>query len=245
MVDKDSPRAEQEFSVRRRAEQLLESHLRDPRSPSSAEVEQLAQDCVAQCSELEARNQQLFKVQQQLKRLRDRYVDLYDFAPVGYVTLDEDCYVQEVNRAGAKMLGVANQSLIGYPLADYVAKEDQAAFRDHIRHSARQRQESTCEATLIARDGRQIAVQLHSIPVDEEDGIDEKDPNIFLCLDAKLITSNRSFGRNFSIRRVTAFLANSRSRGSMLLEQSSYITKSASGGSSDFFSAGGSTMAMK
>lgn len=169
MVENDGPRTEEQLAVRKRAEQLLETHLSDPRSPSSEEVEQLAHACVTQCSELEARNQQLNKVQQQLQRLRDRYVDLYDFAPVGYVTLDEDGYVQEINRAGARMLDVPSDSLVGYPWTDYVLEEDRDAFRDHIRNCARQQQEATCEVTVVAKDGRHIAVQLHSIPIEEED----------------------------------------------------------------------------
>ena len=132
-------------------------------------VEQLARQCEARYSELEARNRQLHKVQQQLERLRDRYVDLYDFAPLGYVTLDEDGYIQEVNLAAAGMLAARREALVGFPLSDHVVKEDKAVFCQHVRRCAVERSEATCEVTLRAEDGRQIAVQLHSIPIAEDD----------------------------------------------------------------------------
>ena len=39
--------------------------------------------------------------QHQLEDYRDRYIDLYDFVPLGYTSLDEDGYIQEINLAGA------------------------------------------------------------------------------------------------------------------------------------------------
>ena len=69
----------------------------------------------------------------QLEAYRDRYVDLYDFAPLGYVTLDEEGYIQEINLAGAKLLGGELAELVGYPFADYVVAPDQAAFLEHIQ----------------------------------------------------------------------------------------------------------------
>ena len=64
----------------------------------------------------------------QLEAYRDRYVDLYDFAPLGYVTLDDEGYIQEINLAGARLLGGELAELVGYPFTDYVVAPDQAAF---------------------------------------------------------------------------------------------------------------------
>ena len=62
---------------------------------------------------MEQQNEELRKIQQHLEAYKDRYVDLYDFAPLGYATLDGDGYLQEINLAGAAMLvpvGPANLS---------------------------------------------------------------------------------------------------------------------------------------
>ena len=47
---------------------------------------------------------------------------------MGYATLDEDGYVEEINLTGARLLGAEREWLTGYPLADYVANGDQGAF---------------------------------------------------------------------------------------------------------------------
>ena len=73
-------------------------------------------------------NQQLQEAQRQLTAYRDRYIDLYDFAPLGYVTLDEDGYIQEINLAGARLLGGEIAELVGYPFTDSLSPADRAAL---------------------------------------------------------------------------------------------------------------------
>ena len=119
----------------------------------------------AQRRELEAKNKELQETQRRLEAYRDRYVDLYDFAPLGYVTLDEEGYVQEINLAGAQLLNADRDALTGYPFSEHVAKEDMPVFLDHLRKCVDGHCEMTSELRLAARGGRLITVQLHSIPV--------------------------------------------------------------------------------
>jgi PAS domain S-box-containing protein len=93
-------------------------------------------------------------------------VDLYDFAPLGYATLDEDGFVQEINLAGAKLLCVERDALTGYAFGDNVADDDQKAFRDHIGQCVRERREVTSELRLVAKGGRPITAQFRSIPIE-------------------------------------------------------------------------------
>ena len=86
--------------------------------------------------ELAAKNKELQEAQRRAETYRDRYIDLYDYAPLGYVTLDEDGYIQEINLAGhAKLLGCeAAMRLSGYEFADYVVTAaDRRVFLDHVR----------------------------------------------------------------------------------------------------------------
>ncbi len=119
----------------------------------------------AQQRELEAKNKELQATQRRLETYRDRYVDLYDFAPLGYVTLDEDGYVQEINLAGAQLLSADRDALTGYPFSEHVAQEDMPVFVDHLRKCVEGHCEMTSEVRLAAKDGRLISVQLHSIPI--------------------------------------------------------------------------------
>ena len=151
---------------RQRPSELLHAFVSDPQSPQSDEVQRLVSAIEAQQSELEVENQALGESQRRLEAYRDRYVDLYDFAPLGYVTLDEDGYVQEINLAGAKMLGDDRDAITGYAFGEYVAKEDQEAFQEHVRKCAGDRREVTCELCLVPKDGQSIAVQLRSMSLD-------------------------------------------------------------------------------
>jgi two-component system CheB/CheR fusion protein len=130
---------------------------------SLEEIKGLLHGLELQRTELEAQNRRL-------EQYRDRYVDLYDSAPVGYATLDEDGYVQEINLTGAGLLGAERDSLTGYPLAEFVVKEDQKAFLDHVGQCLHGQHEVTSELTLVARGGRCFTAQLRSVPAKNAGG---------------------------------------------------------------------------
>jgi len=153
-------------ALERKVEQLLRAQIKDLQSPSPEDVYRLAYEFEVRQSELEEQNEELRRTLKHLEAYRDRYVDLYDFAPLGYATLDQDGYLQEINLAGAKLLAVDRAKLTGYPFSNYVAKEDRQAFLDHVRQCVSQRREVTSELRLAGEGGRLIAVQLRSIPIE-------------------------------------------------------------------------------
>ena len=107
-------------------------------------------------------------------------------APLGYTSLDEDGYIQEINLAGAKLLGMDRNTLTGYPFVDYVAKDDIPAFLDHVRQCIQQRSDVTSEVDLVTHGGVSRTVQLRSIPVEDVEH------EIVLCKTAIAdITANR------------------------------------------------------
>jgi len=149
-----------------KVDQLLRQEIKDLQSPSPEEVHRLVYDLELRQSELERQNEELRTSKRHLEAYRDRYVDLYDFAPLGYATLDQDGYVQEVNLAGARMLGAERDAITGHAFADHVAKGDQKAFLDHVRQCAVERRKVTSELRLVGKGVQSIAVQLHSIPIE-------------------------------------------------------------------------------
>jgi PAS domain S-box-containing protein len=182
-----------------KVEDLLRTHVHDLESPSPEEVHRLVYELELNREELEAKNRELLDAHRRLGAYRDRYVDLYDSAPLGYVTLDEDGYVQEINLAGAKLLGTEREGLIGYPFADHVAKEDVPALLEHVRKCVSEHQEAVSELHLVAKDGRPIAVQLRSLPVAEPE------MQVTLCKTAITdITEHRKMEE--AVRQSQAFL---------------------------------------
>ncbi|HLA84663.1 MAG TPA: PAS domain-containing protein [Thermoguttaceae bacterium] len=178
--------------------ELLRQQVGSLPSPLLEEVEQLVREMELQQNELQQQNEELRKTNRHLEAYKDRYVDLYDFAPLGYVTLDEDGFVQEINLAGAKLLGAERDAVIGYAFGDHVAEEDREAFLNHVGQCVGQRREVTSELRLVSKDGRTITTQFHSIPI-------EGPTDDTLCKTAITdITERKSMEE--TIRRSRAFL---------------------------------------
>lgn len=84
--------------------------------------------------ELETQNEELLDSEQRMEEARDRYSDLYDFAPVGYLTLDKAGSVREINLTGASMLGGERGNVLGKSLPLWLHPTSHNAFHQHLKH---------------------------------------------------------------------------------------------------------------
>ena len=150
----------------KQVDRLLQQYLANPESPRVEEVRQLAEDILLRNAELENKVGNLRAIVQQLEKYRDRYVDLYEVAPVGYATLDEDGYVQEINLAGSELLGRERDELIGYPLENHVDPKDRDAFLRQVRRCCCERQSLTFDVDLVGKDGQSITAHLRGVPLE-------------------------------------------------------------------------------
>ena len=168
---KDSSMAENENTdcpqpkiVNQAAERLFRQHFSDPQAPRLEEIGRMAEDMLLRNRELETKIGNLTRMVKQLEAYRDRYVDLYELAPVGYVTLDEEGYVQEINLAGAELLGRGRDQIVGYPLESHVAPKDKAEFVKQVHRCCCQKQVLTIDVGLIAGTGDSIAAHPEEFP---------------------------------------------------------------------------------
>src|SRR5260370_7141105 len=99
-----------------------------PGNLSPEATERLVHEFRVHQVELETQNEELRRVQGELRTSRERYMELYDFAPVGYFTLDRNASVLEANLTGARLLGVERSALLEQRFGHYVAKEDRDRF---------------------------------------------------------------------------------------------------------------------
>jgi len=72
------------------------------------------------------------QAQEELELTRDRYVDLYDFAPVGYLTVSADGVIAQLNLTGADMLGDTRERLLAAPLSRFAGADDAARWQQHF-----------------------------------------------------------------------------------------------------------------
>ncbi len=121
-------------------------------------------------AELEMQNEQLRSTQLALEESHARYFDLYDLAPVGYVSLNEDGVIVEANLQAALMLGVNRSALLGARLASSVLPEDQDAFYHHRRSLAPDGDHQVVELRLVRKDSGPLWVHLKSVLTKDEAG---------------------------------------------------------------------------
>jgi PAS domain S-box-containing protein len=115
--------------------------------------------------ELEMQNDELRQTQVELAAARDRFVDLYDFAPVGYFTLDAQGRVVEANLTGATMLGEDHGALRQQRLARFVAPSMADRWHRHLRRALQQDHSQRIDLLLRRRDGVSFHAQLDSLRV--------------------------------------------------------------------------------
>lgn len=120
--------------------------------------------------ELEMQNEELRKTHLVLEDIKDRYIDLYDFAPVGYFTFSHDGLIKDVNLTGAALLGIARLKLINRGFGHFVAPEDLELWDRHIKRVLQNEEKQTCELWIKLDNGSNLYVRLGSIRIEIKDG---------------------------------------------------------------------------
>jgi PAS domain S-box-containing protein len=130
-----SPESHSAQALRQRAEALAVERARsipeDPEALSPEVARRTLHELRVHQVELEMQNEELRRAQEELEASRARYFDLYDLAPVAYVTLSEKGLILEANLTAAKLLGVARGALVKQPLSSFVLSEDQDTYYLH------------------------------------------------------------------------------------------------------------------
>ncbi len=142
-------REESAARLRREAEERLATpDAPAPRALTPAEAERLIHELQVHQIELELQNDELLRAQEALETARSRYFDLYDLAPIGYVTLTEEGMIQEANLAAANLFETPRVALAGRPLTRFILPEDQDILY-RCRHRLRTtREPQACELRL-------------------------------------------------------------------------------------------------
>ncbi|MEI7429798.1 MAG: ATP-binding protein [Betaproteobacteria bacterium] len=110
--------------------------------------------------ELEMQNEALRQTKNALEESRARYIDLYEFAPVGYLTLSLDGFISEINLAGSGLLGLDRRNLLQRSFAAFVCEEDQRHWGLHFNNVAEDDWQSSIELALQRGDGIRIYARL-------------------------------------------------------------------------------------
>ena len=156
--------------LRRQAEELLRTTKREVAAMPLADVQQLVHELQVLQIELDMQNDELRRTQIEREAARDRYVNLYDFSPAGYLMLDMQNKVVEANLRAGTLLNVNRKELIGSPLMHIIARDHQNTFHRHCQEVLKTGTRQTCDVQLREEDGVAHWVHFESLAVHDNPG---------------------------------------------------------------------------
>lgn len=156
--------------LRRRAEARLLGQRKGQRAragdrtaerTSEADTVRVLHELEVHQIELEMQNAELQEARDQLEAAVEKYTDLYDFAPVGYFSLDESGVILEVNLTGATLLGVERSRLINRRLPRFAVPASQPVFLAFLERVLAGTGKQVCEVELIREGGAVFWASFH------------------------------------------------------------------------------------
>ncbi|MGC4120347.1 MAG: ATP-binding protein [Myxococcales bacterium] len=114
--------------LRREAEERL-AQAPSPVPEGSGDLARLLHELEVHRIELELQNEELKGARLEAEEGRERFTEIFDFAPVGYAVLDAIGNIREINHAGAALLGLERQRCQGVSFTQLVRLDDRERFR--------------------------------------------------------------------------------------------------------------------
>jgi PAS domain S-box-containing protein len=149
--------------LRRRAEERLRAqHPENAPARSEADTQRLLHELQVHQIELEMQNEELQQARNQLEAGLEKYSDLYDFAPVGYLTLDPKGTVREANLTSASLLGIERARLVTRRFGLCLSAADQAAFNAFLARAFERKARESCEVTIHKEGKPPVEVRLEA-----------------------------------------------------------------------------------
>jgi PAS domain S-box-containing protein len=145
------PKASDRVELRSRAEAMLGPSAGGPSPGAYFDAQRITHELEVHRLELEMQNDELESARAATAVSLARYTELYDFAPIGYATLDEASVMVELNHACGRLLGGERGEFLYRRLSHMVAAGDRAAFRAFMLNIAQGRagEVQACEVTLL------------------------------------------------------------------------------------------------
>jgi signal transduction histidine kinase len=155
--------------LRGRAEELLvEKGTSRPKAVgkrvTAAEAQRLVQELQIHRIELEMQNEELKQARDEAEAERERYLDLYDFSPLGYFTLGRDGGIRQANLTGARMLGLDRSHLQNRRFGRFVYEADLPAFNAFLEKVFEERLKRSCDVSLDMGGYQRVPVHIEAAP---------------------------------------------------------------------------------
>jgi len=144
--------------IRSTAEQQLQSKPAEEKPALS--IDEMQHELQVHQIELEMQNEELRRTQHELEESRDRYFQLFDFAPVSYLTLSGHGLIVEANLTTTKLFGIDRRHLINSRLVQYIATEDRDRWHQFFLQAKKSSSEQYCELKLLRKNNSLVQIHL-------------------------------------------------------------------------------------
>jgi len=148
--------------LRLRAEEMIKTNEGATPDKLSLEEKRLFHELQVHQIELEMQNEELHKAKAELENLYARYLDLYDFAPLSYVTINDRGVILEANLTASILLGIDRGLLIKQSIRRFILDENQDLFDLHCKQLVETGQPQVYELQMVKSDGTLFWVHLTS-----------------------------------------------------------------------------------
>ena len=154
---------------RKKAEELFKNKKNNPKD-QSWDLDELIYELNVHQIELELQNEELREAQLKLEDSRRKYFDLFNYAPMGYFTLDKRSIILDVNLAGASLLKVGRINLFNHAFIQFIDSDNRNKFHHHIKKVQETGNKETVELKLLTNDGNSFYAHLETIKILDENG---------------------------------------------------------------------------
>ncbi|GAX59507.1 uncharacterized protein SCALIN_C03_0164 [Candidatus Scalindua japonica] len=159
-MKKEHPDEKKPSELHKKAEKKIKPETIGIKKLSDAEVRRLAHKLQVCQIELEMKNEELRKTRLASEELCRKYLALYDYAPVGYLTIDHNGLIIDANLTLATMLGIERGFLINKLLSAYITREYKDKYYLYRRKNYEKLLHNSCELKMVKKGGAAFHVQL-------------------------------------------------------------------------------------
>ena len=165
---------ESEKMVIKKVKKKIEPKTKKPAIEKIEDVKRLVQLLQIHQIELEHQNEELRIAQEELEVSRNKYVNLFDFAPIPYFTLNKHGIIKEVNLSASKMFEIDRNKLIDKSFSNYISQDEKPIFNSFIAAVFDSHIKQTCEIKVMNKNKNVFHVLLEGLELDDMLGIDQK-----------------------------------------------------------------------
>jgi PAS domain S-box-containing protein len=191
-------RTEKVGSGRKTVHRLEKKEIRTGKESKEQGTTNLILELKEQKQKLDLQNKELKKARSKAEELAEKYYSLYDFSPIGYLTVSFDGRITGANLHSAKMLGKARSGLKNNNLGFFISEDTRPVFNEFLEDLRKSKTRNTCEVALKTKDNTPVYVlfaghitdqghecQLTMVDITERKQLDEKILNTIALTEEK------------------------------------------------------------